>query len=175
MEDGRVLGIDPGERRVGLAVSDALRLIASPLQVLPRGRDLGPTLEAIARIAREERAVQIVVGYPINADGSIGPQARRSEEFARRLGAVLALPMQLWDERLSSAGAEEALRANGRDLRRARQRGELDAYAAAVMLQDYLDAARLARTRAANLAALESRTRDDAVRLGQHDLSGSGA
>jgi putative Holliday junction resolvase len=136
---GRVLGIDAGERRVGVAMSDELRLLASPLTVLDRARGLAPVLDALAELTQREGVAQIVVGLPLNADGSQGRQARRAQDFARVASRVIGLPVQLWDERLSTREAEEILRAQGRNLRRVRQRGELDAVAAAVILQDYLD------------------------------------
>ncbi len=134
-----MLGIDAGERRVGVAVSDGLGLLASPVCVLERARGLAPVLDALAEMAQREGVERLVVGLPLNADGSLGQQARRSQDFARVASRVLGLPVELWDERLSSQQAEDIVRAQGRNLRRVRQRGELDAIAAAVILQDYLD------------------------------------
>jgi len=134
-----VLGIDAGERRVGVAVSDELRLLASPLCVLDRARGLAPVLDALTAVARREGIARLVVGLPLNADGSQGQQARRAQDFARVAARVVGLPVELWDERLSTREAEAIVRAQGRNTRRARQRGELDAIAAAVILQDYLD------------------------------------
>lgn len=139
MTRGRVLGIDAGERRVGVALSDELRLLASPLLVLDRGKGLAPVLDALAEVARTEGVAQLVVGLPLNADGSHGRQARRAEDFARVAQRVLGLPAAMWDERLSTRAAEDIARAQGRNMRRARQSGRLDAVAAAVILQDYLD------------------------------------
>ncbi len=139
MEGGRVLGIDAGERRIGLALSDELRLLARPLRVLHRDHGLAPVLDDIQAIATAEQVAQVVVGWPINADGSIGRQARRAAEFARTVERVVGLPVQLWDERLSTQEARAVLRAQG-GRARVRSRGEVDAVAAAVMLQDYLDA-----------------------------------
>ena len=85
---------------------------------------------------------QLVVGLPLNADGSEGPQARRARDFARVASRVVGLPIELWDERLSTRAAEDVVRAQGRNLRRVRQRGQLDAVAAAAILQDYLDHSR---------------------------------
>ena len=80
-----------------------------------------------------------MIGLPLNADGSEGRQARRAREFAGVAERVVGLPVTLWDERLSTREAEAIVRAQGRNLRRVRQRGELDAIAAAAILQDYLD------------------------------------
>jgi putative pre-16S rRNA nuclease len=137
--EGRVLGIDAGERRVGVALSDELRLLARPVTVLDRRRGLSPVLDTLSSMARDEGVGQVVVGLPLNADGSAGPQAKRARAFAALLTRVIALPVVLWDERLSSKEAESIVRAQGRSTRRLRQRGQMDAVAAAVILQDYLD------------------------------------
>jgi putative Holliday junction resolvase len=134
-----VLGIDAGERRVGVALSDESRLLATPLTVLDRAHGLAPVLDTLGQLSVREGVVQIIVGLPLNADGSQGRQARRAQDFARVASRVLGLPVEMWDERLSTQQAEEILRAQGRNLRRVRQRGEIDAVAAAVILQDYLD------------------------------------
>jgi putative pre-16S rRNA nuclease len=132
--------VDPGERRIGVAMSDELRLLASPLVVLERRRGgLSSVLDSLVEIARREGVTALVVGLPLNADGSEGPQARRARDFARIAARVMGLPVTMWDERLSSRAAEDILRAQGRNLRKVRQRGELDAVAAAAILQDYLD------------------------------------
>ncbi len=134
-----MLGLDSGERRVGVAISDETRLLASPVVVLDRRNGLRPVLEALSAIVSREGVNHVVVGLPLNADGSEGPQARRANDFARLVGRVVGLPVTMWDERLSTREAEDALRAGGRNLRRMRQRGQLDAYAAAAILQDFLD------------------------------------
>ena len=134
-----MLGIDAGQRRVGVAISDELGLLASPLVVLDRRRGLASVLDALSALSRREAVDHVVVGLPLNADGSTGPQARRAQHFARLTSKAVGLPVELWDERLSTREAEDILRAQGRDLRRLRQRGEIDAVAAAVILQDYLD------------------------------------
>ena len=134
-----MLGVDAGERRVGVAISDDLGILASPLIVLDRRRGLAPVLDTLANLVREERVSRLVVGLPMNEDGSHGPQARRAKDFARAATRVLGLPVDLWDERLSTREAENILRAQGRNVRRLRERGEVDAVAAAVILQDYLD------------------------------------
>jgi putative holliday junction resolvase len=138
---GRVLGIDAGERRVGVAMSDELRLLASPLVVLDRSKGLAPILDRLSDLARRESVGHMVVGLPLNADGSEGSQARRARDFARVAARVVGVPVELWDERLSTQRAEEIVRAQGRNTRTLRERGEIDAIAAAVILQDYLDAA----------------------------------
>jgi putative holliday junction resolvase len=135
----RVLGIDAGERRVGVAMSDATGLLAAPVCVLQRVRGLAPVLDALAELARRDKVSRLVIGLPLNADGSEGPQARRARDFARVAERVIGLPVTLWDERLSTREAESILREQGRNLRTARARGQLDAIAAAVILQDFLN------------------------------------
>jgi putative Holliday junction resolvase len=135
-----VLGIDPGERRVGVALSDETRLLASPVMVLNRRpKGLAAVLDSILELVRREDVRHIVVGLPLNADGSEGRQARRAHDFALVAEQMIGIPVTLWDERLSTREAEAFLRAQGRNLRRVRQRGELDAVAAAAILQDFLD------------------------------------
>ena len=139
---GRVLGLDAGERRVGVALSDELRLLASPLMVLDRQHGLSRVLDALVDLARRESITRIIVGLPLNADGSSGRQARRAQNFARLTARAVGVPVELWDERLSTQEAESIMRSGGRNMRRARHKGQVDAVAAAVILQDYLDAQR---------------------------------
>ena len=139
---GRVLGLDAGERRVGVALSDETRLLASPVTVLDRRDGLAPVLAWLAELVRAEGVTTVVVGLPLNADGSAGRQAKRAQQFARVAERVLGVPSVLWDERLSTQAAEAIIRSQGRSTRRARQRGQVDAVAAAVILQDFLDAER---------------------------------
>jgi putative Holliday junction resolvase len=107
--------------------------------VLDRVRGLAPVFDSLSALAAREGVSEIVVGLPLNADGSEGRQARRAHDFARVAGRVLGMPVSMWDERLSTREAEAIVRAQGRNLRRVRQRGQLDAIAAAAILQDYLD------------------------------------
>ncbi len=134
-----MLGIDAGERRVGIALSDEMRLLASPLAVLDRAHGLAPVLDALIDVARTEGVTHMVVGLPLNADGTQGRQARRAQDFARVAERVVGVPVEMWDERLSTQEAESIVRGQGRNMRRVRERGQLDAIAAAVILQDYLN------------------------------------
>jgi putative Holliday junction resolvase len=131
---GRILGIDAGERRVGLALSDETHLLATPLRVLVRAAGLAPVMDAIVDVVRREGVTHVVIGLPLNADGSAGKQAKRAQDFARVAEKVCQVPVTLWDERLSTREAELIARAQGK-----RARKDLDAVAAAVILQDYLD------------------------------------
>ncbi len=138
----RIVGLDVGERRIGVAVSDVTRTLARPLGVLrPAGLDVDAvrlSADEIGRLAREEDGVaSIVVGLPRRLDGTPNDMTRRVEQFARQLEARTALPVTLQDERLSSREAESRLALREKDWRARKQR--LDAAAAAVILQDYLD------------------------------------
>jgi putative Holliday junction resolvase len=138
----RIVGLDVGERRIGVAVTDVTRTLARPLGVLrPAGLDVDAvqvTADEIARLAREEDGVtSVVVGLPRRLDGSPTDMTQRVEQFARQLEARTALPVALQDERLSSREAESRLALREKDWRVRKQR--LDAAAAAVILQDYLD------------------------------------
>jgi putative Holliday junction resolvase len=137
----RLLALDVGDRRVGIAVSDETGLLARPLAVLHR-RSKVDDFARIARLVREQQAGGLVVGLPLNSDGSHGPQAQRVERYAAALAEALRaenldLPLTLWDEYGSTQRAQEAMIAAGRKARDRQAR--IDAVAAAVILQDYLD------------------------------------
>jgi putative holliday junction resolvase len=132
----RVLGIDIGTVRVGLAVSDPNGLIAQPLDVVPRES----ASDAIAERTRELEVGEVVVGIPLRMDGSHGPEADAAESFARALEGLLDVPVARWDERLSTKEAERAMRTAGADSRK--QRGLVDKVAAAMVLQSFLDSRR---------------------------------
>jgi putative holliday junction resolvase len=133
---GRLLGVDPGTRRIGIAMSDELGMIATPVEVIQR-RSLERDLERIRTIARERGADRVIVGWPISLDGHAGPAAVLAEQFAAQISESLECPVELWDERLSTVEAKQY------QSRRDRRRGApIDAHAAAVMLQHYLDAHR---------------------------------
>lgn len=131
---GRILGLDVGGRRIGVAVSDESGVIASPVGFVQRGRrELDELRDLIARY----EAVQLVAGLPVGLSGREGPQAAEVRAFADAAAAAVALPLAYWDERLTSAMAERTLIAAGS--RRARRREQIDAVAAAIILQGYLD------------------------------------
>ncbi len=133
----RVLALDYGERRIGVAISDPLGLWARPLAVIER-RSREHDYRAIGELVEEHEATLVIVGHPLELHGEVGPQARRVERYAAGLAERLSVPLVLWDERLSTAAAESALREAGESSRQ--YRGRLDAVAAAVILQSYLDA-----------------------------------
>jgi putative holliday junction resolvase len=135
-ERGALIGLDLGTKTVGVAVSDPDRRVAAPVETITRkqfNRDAARVLE----LATERRAVGIVLGLPINMDGSEGPRAQSTRAFARNLARLTELPIALWDERLSTAAVERALIAA--DASRARRKAVIDAHAASYILQGALD------------------------------------
>jgi putative Holliday junction resolvase len=136
---GRVLGVDLGSTRVGLAVSDPEGLTAQPLEVHKR-RDGEDLVAVVARRASELEVGEIVVGIPLRMDGAHGPEADAAESFALRLEKATSLPVRRWDERLSTVEASRAMRSAGADARR--QRGVIDKVAAALVLGAYLESRR---------------------------------
>ena len=136
--NGRVLAVDPGEKRLGIAISDPTGTIARPLKVLKhvaRAVDAA----AIARMAEEQGAVQIIIGWALDDDGQPTPQARHSINLAHAIREVTVLPVILWDESGSTQAARAARLAMG--VSRRKRSGHLDDIAAVVILQSYLDAA----------------------------------
>lgn len=132
----RALGIDFGERRIGLALSDPEGRFALPLRVLERTSDAA-AIAAIADIARAEKVELLVVGEPRRLGGGESPMLERARGFGEKLGAATGLPLEWIDEAFTSAAAAERLREAGLDARRAR--GKLDAVAAQILLQEALD------------------------------------
>jgi putative pre-16S rRNA nuclease len=136
-KEARLLGLDLGTKTLGLALSDPGRSIASPLVVLKRAK-LKLDAAKLAEIIREHRIGGLVLGLPINMDGSDGPRAQATRAFARNLSEVIDLPLAFWDERLSTAAVERALTSEA-DLSRARRAELVDKLAAAYILQGALD------------------------------------
>ena len=134
----RTLGLDVGERRVGVAVSDPEGRLAVPLRVVER-RGRGDAA-ALAELAHREGAERIVVGLPVSLNGEIGPQALEVQAFAEQLRAATNTEVVLYDERLSSVEADRHLQAAGLRGKQARERR--DGVAAAIILQAYLDSLR---------------------------------
>ncbi|MBN2564434.1 MAG: Holliday junction resolvase RuvX [Candidatus Eisenbacteria bacterium] len=151
-ETGRVVGIDPGEARVGVAVSDEGRVLARPLPTISREDDSGVAAR-IAEICREEEARLVIVGQPLRMDGSVGPRAVRAREMAVAIEDACAVRVVLRDERWSSVEAERMMRETGETARG--RKGRVDELAACVILQGYLD------TAGAEGCAPDSHTRTD--------------
>ena len=135
----RILGLDYGEARIGVAVSDELGMLATPLETISE-KDRAAQLEKTARVARENNVGKIVVGYPKRMDGSIGHRAEYTEEFAKDLSEMLGIDYVLWDERLSSTEAHNILsmgKVSGKN-----RKTKVDKIAAVIILQGYLDFSR---------------------------------
>jgi putative Holliday junction resolvase len=132
----RYLGLDLGRATIGLALADDVLRTAQPLETVRRSGEEAD-LAALRRVADEYEVSRVVLGLPLNMDGSEGASARIARSFASKIEAALGMPVQLFDERLSTFEAESRLRARGLSARE--QRGVIDAEAAAVILQDWLD------------------------------------
>ena len=133
----KALGVDFGDRRTGIAISDASRTIAFPRETLVCDHP-EQAAAAVARLAAAEDVAEIVVGHPLNLNGTAGPRAARTDAFLAELAKRTALPLKKWDERLSTKIAEAVLIEAGTS--RAKRRGVVDKLAAQVILQGYLDA-----------------------------------
>jgi len=133
----RILGIDYGDRRIGLAVSDGLALTAQPVGVVTTRAD-GGHLKELADVCQEREVGRVVVGMPRNMNGSLGERAKVTLEFVEALRATVDVPVETWDERLTTVQAERSLRARG--LTRAKRRARRDTVSAQLILQGYLDA-----------------------------------
>jgi putative Holliday junction resolvase len=135
--NGRVLSVDPGEKRIGIALSDPTGMIASPLLVLKHVSRAADAAE-IARLAAEKEAVQIIVGLSLGSDGQSTPQSRHSEGLAQAIREHTQIPVALWDESGSTQAARASRIAMG--VSRNKRSGHLDEIAATIILQSYLDA-----------------------------------
>jgi len=155
---GVILGIDLGERRIGLAIAEADGLSARPLATVNRARSLAPADDAatLARVVAEQRVTELVIGLPLNANGDRGPMAEAAATWAAAISVRLNLPVAMRDERLTSHLAEQRLgpmprgRGGGppSKMQRDRYRERVDREAAAIILQDELDARHAARLEA---------------------------
>ena len=133
----RILGIDWGERRVGIALSDESRTIASPHSVVVRSVSLKKDLGRIAGLVGENGVERVVLGIPMSMDGTRGPAAESVLEIIDKLQGLLDIPVDTWDERLSTVEAEKVLISG--DVSRKKRKGVVDSVAAAIILQAYLD------------------------------------
>lgn len=135
---GRVLGVDLGAKRVGVAVSDRDRRVATPIEVVARSGDRARDHRALGALVEEWEATTVVVGVPYSLDGSIGPAARAILDEIAVLRATLPVPVETYDERLSTVTAERSLMQQ--NLRAEERRRVVDMVAASVLLQGWLDA-----------------------------------
>lgn len=134
--EGRVMGLDVGDVRTGVAISDPMGIVASPHSVIPV-KGIAADCDEVARLAKEQEVVEIVVGLPLDRNGEIGPQAKKVQQFLERLRAMVSVPVVTQDERYSSASAERALIAA--DVSRKGRKKLVDKVAAQQILQLYLD------------------------------------
>lgn len=136
----KIMAVDLGQVRTGLAVSDSTEQLASPVGTITE-KNTDKLLEKVAAAAREQGVQQLVVGHPRNMDGSRGESARRAETFAASLEKAAALPVVLWDERMTTVSAIGYL--NQTDTRGKKRKAVVDTVAATIILQDYLDSRRM--------------------------------
>src|SRR6195952_3501656 len=133
---GKLLGLDLGTKTIGVAISDGMRYSATPLETIARTKFTADAARLITLIA-ENGAVGVVLGLPLNMDGSEGPRAQSTRAFARNFAKLTELPIGLWDERLSTAAVEREL--IGHDVSRAKRAAVIDQHAAMYILQGSLD------------------------------------
>ena len=136
----RLVALDPGAKNIGVALSDASLLLASPYGTIRRAK-LTANAAEITALAYREGAAALVIGYPLSMDGTIGPAAQAARDWALALSAATALPAALWDERLSSSAVNRFLIGQA-DLSRSKRATRVDSMAAAYTLQAALDATR---------------------------------
>ena len=134
----KTLGLDPGEKRIGVAVSDESGRIALPLAILSGDQPACEIVADILNLADQHGAERIVIGMPTSLSGEAGPAAQKAAQFARALAAETDLQVITWDERLTTALAEKTMVAA--DVKRRKRRQKIDKVAAALILQNYLDA-----------------------------------
>ena len=134
---GSLLGLDPGTKTIGVAGCDIGRMIASGLETIVRGKKLAPSLDRLFQLYDQRQSVGIVMGMPINMDGTEGPRAQSARSLVQNILARRDVPLAFWDERLSTAAAERTLLEA--DTRRARREEVIDKLAAAWILQGAID------------------------------------
>ena len=134
---GALLGLDPGSKTIGVAACDASRMIASPIETIVRGKKLAPALDSLFSLYDARKCVGMVIGLPVNMDGTEGSRAQSARALVRNIIERRDVSLALWDERLSTAGAERALLEA--DASRSRRDELIDKLAAAWMLQGAID------------------------------------
>ncbi|PDV96881.1 Holliday junction resolvase RuvX [Candidatus Chloroploca asiatica] len=136
LAEERIIGLDVGERRIGIALSDASRMLASPLTTIA-AQPQPQAIDRIGQLVREYGVIELVVGLPLTLRGEVGPQAELVQKFAALLATSLGLPIRLVDERLTTAAADQMLRELG--VKPDKRKLQIDQVAASIILQDYLD------------------------------------
>jgi putative Holliday junction resolvase len=138
-EPGRIMALDVGGRRIGVALSDTRRVIASPLTTLraePRAR----ALAELAKLVKDYEVTEVVVGLPLTLSGEVGPQAKLVQAFADELAGAIAVPVRQFDERLTTVAAERMMLDLG--MKPEQRKARIDEVAASIILQDFLDSIR---------------------------------
>ena len=135
--DMRIMALDHGTRRIGVAVCDELKIFATPLEYIPAD-DMEKVIERLLQLIREKEVELILVGMPRNMDGTLGQAAEKVNAFIAALSPAITTPIKKWDERLTSVMANRALLEG--NVRRADRKEKVDMMAAAILLQSYLDA-----------------------------------
>ena len=133
---GKIMGLDLGTKTIGVAISDAMRYSATPIETIRRTK-FTQDAEQVVELARKNQVVAIVLGLPLNMDGSEGPRVQSTRAFARNLARILPLPLAFWDERLSTSAVTRMM--IEADLRRDRRAEVVDKLAASYILQGALD------------------------------------
>jgi putative holliday junction resolvase len=132
----RILALDHGTRRIGVAVSDEMKMIASPMEYIP-AEPFDKVIERIQQILRDKEVELILIGMPRNMDGTYGPASQKVKDFITALQPHITTPIKTWDERLTSVMANRALLQG--NVRRDQRKEKVDMMAAAILLQSYLD------------------------------------
>lgn len=130
-----ILGIDVGEARIGLAISDDLGMLAHPLETVHVKE--GGAIKRVASVVRDKKIATVVIGLPRNMNGTYGPAAEKAREFAAKLQALAPCAVKFWDERLTTVAAQKSLHEAGKNVKQSRQ--VIDQVAAQLILQGYLD------------------------------------
>lgn len=134
---GALLGLDPGTKTIGVAACDVTRLIASPVETIQKGKKLAPSLERLFWLYDDRNCTGIIMGLPVNMDGSHGPRVQAVRAFARNILEKRDIPIAFWDERLSTAAVERTL--IEADTRRSKRAEVIDKVAASYILQGAID------------------------------------
>ena len=133
----RIMGLDVGEKTIGIALSDPLGWTAQGLETIRRKDNIDEYLSRLKKIIRDYEVERVVVGLPKNMNGTLGPSAERAKDFAELIFKETGIPVDMWDERLSTMAAERTLLEG--DVSRAKRKQVIDKMAAAIILQNYLD------------------------------------
>ena len=141
-EPGRVMALDLGGQRIGVALTDALRVLASPLKTL-RAQPRAAAIQQIAELIASNEVAELVVGLPLTLSGEVGPQAKLVQEFVEALRPQVSIPIHMVDERLTSVEAERMMVEMG--IKRDQRKARIDEVAASLILRDFIEAGRAAR------------------------------